>query len=242
MTPAWDCTDTRQALGVYVLGAIDPAERSHVDKHVTGCRECRDELAGLAGLPALLSRVSADEIGRISREDAESIPADAAPSEDFVESVLSLTAARRRRNRRWQAVAAAAAVVIAAAGGVAGFRLASSPAPAQPFSASPAPPASWQTAQTTSALSGITATVRYNKEPWGTAMDIQITGVPSGTTCQLWITDAQGVHLSAAAWTVASDAATAWYPGSSWVPVSQVQGFDVTADNNNRQLATFVPR
>ena len=126
----WDCTDTRQALGVYVLGAIDPAERSQVDRHITGCRECRDELAGLAGLPALLSRVSADEVGRISGEDAEPVPAGAAPPEDFVESVLSLTAARRRRNRRWQAVAAAAAVVIAAAGAVAGFRLSSSPAPA----------------------------------------------------------------------------------------------------------------
>ena len=73
MTPAWDCTDTRQALGVYVLGAIDPAERSQVDRHVTGCRECRDELAGLAGLPALLSRVSVDEVGRISGEDAEPV-------------------------------------------------------------------------------------------------------------------------------------------------------------------------
>ena len=238
MTPAWDCTDTRQALGVYVLGAIDPAERSHVDRHVTGCRECRDELAGLAGLPALLSRVSADEIGRISREDAEPVSADAAPPDDFVESLLSLTAARRRRNRRWQAVAAAAAVVIAAAGAVAGLRLASGPAPA-PASAS-TPPASWQTARTASALRGITATVRYNKEPWGTAMDIQVTGVPNGTTCQLWVTDAQGVHLAAAGWTVANGDTAAWYPGSSWVPVSQVQGFDVTA--GNRQLATFLPR
>jgi len=238
MTPAWDCTDTRQSLGVYVLGAIDPSERSQVDRHITGCRECRDELAGLAGLPALLSRISAEEVDRISGEDAEPDPAGAAPPEDFVESVLSLTAARRRRNRRWRVVAAAAAVVIAVAGAVAGFRLSSSPAPASQSAA--APPASWQTARTTSALSGITATVRYNKEPWGTAMDIQVTGVPLGTTCQLWVTDGQGVHLAAAAWTVASDAATAWYPGSSWVAASQVQGFDVTA--GNRQLATFVPR
>jgi len=238
MTPAWDCTDTRQALGVYVLGAIDPAERSQVDRHVTGCRECRDELAGLAGLPALLSRVSADEIGRISREDAESLPADAAPPDDFAASVLSLAAVRRRRNRRWQVAAAAAAVVIAAAGAVAGFRLASGPAPAGQSAS--APPASWQTARTTSALSGITATVRYNQEPWGTAMDIQITGVPNGTTCQLWVTDAQGVHLAVAGWTVADGDLTAWYAGSSWVPAAQVQGFDVTA--GNRQLATFVPR
>jgi len=48
MTQTWDCTDARPSLGVYVLGAIDPAERSLVDAHLTTCRDCRDELAGLA--------------------------------------------------------------------------------------------------------------------------------------------------------------------------------------------------
>jgi anti-sigma factor RsiW len=218
--------DTRQALGVYVLGAIDPAERSQVDRHVTGCQECRDELAGLAGLPALLSRVSADEVGRISLEDADAAPVGATPPGDLLESALSLTAARRRRQHRWQ---------VAAAGIVAGLRLASG----APASAS-APPASWPTARTTSALSGVTATLRYDREPWGTAMDIQVIGVPSGTTCQLWVTDAQGVHLAVSGWTVANGSATAWYAGSTWVTASQVQGFDVTA--GNQRLATFVPR
>jgi len=235
MTPAWDCMDTRQALGVYVLGAIDPAERSQVDRHVTGCQECRDELAGLAGLPALLSRVSADEVGRISLEDADAAPVGATPPGDLLESALSLTAARRRRQHRWQAAAAAAAAVVAAAGIVAGLRLASG----APASAS-APPASWPTARTTSALSGVTATLRYDREPWGTAMDIQVIGVPSGTTCQLWVTDAQGVHLAVSGWTAANGSATAWYAGSTWVTASQVQGFDVTA--GNQRLATFVPR
>jgi hypothetical protein len=27
MTQTWDCSDARLSLGVYVLGAIDPAER-----------------------------------------------------------------------------------------------------------------------------------------------------------------------------------------------------------------------
>ena len=71
MTSAWECADTRQALGIYVLGAIDPDERALVDAHVAGCRECREELAGLAGLPALLSRVDADEIGRLFLADAD---------------------------------------------------------------------------------------------------------------------------------------------------------------------------
>jgi len=34
MTQIWDCTDARLSLGVYVLGAIDPAERSLADAHL----------------------------------------------------------------------------------------------------------------------------------------------------------------------------------------------------------------
>jgi hypothetical protein len=71
-------------------------------------------------------------------------------------------------------------------------------------------------------------------------MDIQVIGVPSGTTCQLWVTDAQGVHLAVSGWTAANGHATAWYAGSTWVTASQVQGFDVTA--GNQRLATFAPR
>jgi hypothetical protein len=233
---AWECADTRQALGVYVLGGIDPAERSLVDAHVSGCRECRDELASLAGVPALLSRVGADEIGRISSDDAEPLPVDEAPREDFVDSLVSLTAARRRRSRRWQLLAAAAAVVIAAGGAAAGLQLASGSGSSQ-ASAEPAPPASWQTARTTSTLKGIDATIRYQKLSWGVAYDVQITGIPAGTTCQLWVTNSQGVHLLAAGWTVSRTDPDPWYPGSSWVPGGQVKGMDVTA--GNEQLATF---
>ena len=271
MTSAWECADTRQALGIYVLGAIDPDERALVDAHVAGCRECREELAGLAGLPALLSRVDADEIGRIFLADADpeadldlgrgtgpdadlGTGPDAgpgtepgagrgagplavldAPREDFVDSLVSLTEARRRRNRRWQVLGAAAAVVIAAGGAAAGFQLANgSPAGA---SAEPAPPASWQTAKTTSTQKGIDATIKYVRLSWGVAYDVQITGIPAGTTCQLWVTDGQGVHLLAAGWTVSSRDPDPWYPGSSWVPAGQVKGMDVTA--GNEQLATF---
>jgi Putative zinc-finger len=236
MTSAWECADTRQALGVYVLGAIDPAERSLVDAHVSGCAECRDELAGLAGLPALLARVGTDEVGRISSEDADPRPPEETPREDFVDSLVSLTAARRRRSRRWQVLAAAAALVIAAGGAAAGLRLASDSSAAQ-TSASPAPPANWKTATTTSALKGVNATIRYQRLAWGVAYDVQITGVPKGTTCQLWVTNSQGVHLLAAGWTVTNPGETDWFPGSSWVPGGQVQGMDVTA--GNQQLATF---
>ena len=41
MTQTWECAEARPALGVYVLGAIDPAERGLVDAHLVTCRDCR---------------------------------------------------------------------------------------------------------------------------------------------------------------------------------------------------------
>jgi predicted anti-sigma-YlaC factor YlaD len=48
----------RALLGVYVTGAIAPADRPVVLRHLASCERCRDELAGLAGLPGLLRRPS----------------------------------------------------------------------------------------------------------------------------------------------------------------------------------------
>jgi hypothetical protein len=64
-----DCSEARLSLGVYVLGAIDPAERALVDSHLATCRDCRDELAGLAGLPALLARVGTEEAIALSADE-----------------------------------------------------------------------------------------------------------------------------------------------------------------------------
>jgi anti-sigma factor RsiW len=61
MTGTWDCQEARVALGVYVLGAIDPAERALVDAHLSTCEACRAELAEFAGLPGLLALVPAGE-------------------------------------------------------------------------------------------------------------------------------------------------------------------------------------
>jgi predicted anti-sigma-YlaC factor YlaD len=69
-TKAGDCAQIRYALGVYVLGAIEPADRALVSSHLARCRDCRDELAGLARLPALLDRVPSAEAYRICRGQA----------------------------------------------------------------------------------------------------------------------------------------------------------------------------
>src|SRR5260370_41124406 len=105
MTQPGDCPEARLSLGVYVLGAIDPAERGLVDTHLLTCRDCRDELAGLAGLPALLARVNPDEISRIGASDTVYAAASDDPPEELLGTVLGLADARRRRNR-WRYLSA----------------------------------------------------------------------------------------------------------------------------------------
>jgi len=100
-----ECSPVRMDLGAYLLGAIDPADRAAVDLHLAGCARCRAELAGLAGLPALLQRVPVAEAALL---DEAAVPA-AAPADDL--TALLGRAARLRRRRRWQLAAAAAALL-----------------------------------------------------------------------------------------------------------------------------------
>ena len=51
------CAQIRPELGVYVLGAIAAADRAAVNRHLASCPRCREEVTGLAGLPALLRKV-----------------------------------------------------------------------------------------------------------------------------------------------------------------------------------------
>ena len=68
MTDDRQCAQARRELGVYLLGAIEPAQRALVERHLAGCQACRAELSELAGLPSLLRRVPADAVWRLLAE------------------------------------------------------------------------------------------------------------------------------------------------------------------------------
>ena len=119
MTELSGCGDVRLALGVYVVGAIDPAERSIVDAHLSHCVACREELAGLAGLPALLGHVPARDVERLA-DTGNLLHGLEEPPPELLSSLLGRVAARRRA-RKWRTITAtAAAAVIAVGGGLAG--------------------------------------------------------------------------------------------------------------------------
>jgi len=232
MTQTWDCTDARLSLGVYVLGAIDPAERSLVDAHLVTCRDCRDELAGLAGLPALLARVNPDEISRICADDAVRTVTDDRPPGELIGTVLDLAAARRRRTR-WRFVAAAAAVVAIAGGLFGGLSSLGTRTVVVSASAGSAP---WETVHTTSSITGASASVRYSHQSWGAAFEVLVKEIPVGTTCQLWVVHPDGTRTQVAAWTTASDEGNVWYPGSMASTAEPISSFQITA--NHKVLLT----
>jgi Putative zinc-finger len=238
MTQAWDCTEARPSLGVYVLGAIDPVERGLVDAHLATCRDCRDELAGLAGLPALLARVNPDEISRISADGAASRVTDDQPPEELLATVHGLAEARRRRNR-WRFMSAAAAVVVLAAGLFGGLKAATSTTTTQtvlvPFGSGHG---SWETASGTN-QAGMSATVAYSEQLWGNAIQVVVDRIPVGTTCQLWVVHPDGTRTLVASWTTAQDEGKVWYSGSMAKTAKPIGKFEITA--GNKLLLTVVP-
>jgi hypothetical protein len=209
-----ECREIRHLLGVYVVGAINPAERMLVDDHLTSCQSCRDELAGMAGLPAMLSRVPAADVERLSQSE------DVEPSAELLNSMLARVAVRRR-SRLWKgAVGIAAAVAVAAAGATAAVEL------AQPATQA----AHADVASASNPATGVAAVVDYTRTPWGgTAMRVQVRGIAPGTTCQFYVVGADGRGF-AGQWTVQNSYGDqAWYPAASASSPSSVHSFQLTA-------------
>lgn len=109
-----ECAGIGPLLGVYVTGAIPPADRAVVVRHLASCERCRDELAGLAALPGLLRRLPAPAAAQPPGGGAAAPGPEA--GEPLLGRVLSRIAARRRR-RRWALTAAAIVLAATAAAG-----------------------------------------------------------------------------------------------------------------------------
>ncbi len=216
MTGDGQCAVARVELGVYLLGAIEPAQRALVDRHLRACPRCRAELAGLAGLPALLRRVPASEVLQLEREDAAHL----APGPP-----LSAVAGRmfRIRRRRWCLTAAAA--FLAGIAAASGLQLLHPPA-----GPPPATVPTWAvTAQGANPVTRAWAAIRYTARPWGTELEVRVTGIPAGTRCQFWVTAPRGQDMAAGGWTIAAGHQAVWYPASAPIPAANVRSFAVTA-------------
>ncbi len=222
-----DCAHCRSELGVYVLGAIGPAERAWVDQHLADCVWCREELAALAGLPGLLRRVPPD----LALRALTDAPGDS-PSGPDVDRLIGRVSVIRRR-RRLTAAAAAMLIGLAAAAGLHALQ-------GRPASATAAVTQWTDTDTGANATTGARAAVRYAAERWGTELEVRVTGVPAGTRCQLRVIDAQGKGVAAGGWVIRTGSRYTWYPASVPWPPGSLHGFVISS--GGQALVTVAAR
>ena len=220
------CRRFRELLGVYVVGAIEPNERSLLDTHLNQCYGCREELAGLAVLPALLHRIPLSEAEQLIEPSPDAVdPDNPAPK---VLSRLLVEVRARQRSRRWRTVlAAAAAVIIAVSGSVA----VSSVLDNQSHDGMVA------VEQVFARNGPISGEVKYGKSRWGTEISVHVNGVPEWTNCEFYVQTADGHTEMVGGWLVGVHGSRLWYPSLARVPNTMVTGF--VLKSNGQVLLRF---
>lgn len=204
----------RLLLGAYILGGLDDTDLHAVQEHLPSCPTCRDELSTLAALPALLRRRSEPDLSRLS--DATAPPPRLLPT-----LLRQVTEQRRRDGRRWRLRLAVAAVTLVALGLGAGTLAARElRAPGAPVTAAAQREATFSPA----AGSATTGRLQLLAKPWGTAISIELSGLPRSGRFVLQATDAAGAHEQAAAWGATSNGVVRVVGATSWRPddVTQV--------------------
>ncbi len=176
------CPET--AVGAYILGTLDPAERAAVAAHLESCERCRSVRDEFAGLPGMLSR--------LTPEEAAGGPA--RPDEPAYRRLMAAAAERRARRRRRRRLLAAAVVLLLLGGLGAGWVL-------WPQEQGPA---------TVSATSGpVEAVVSIRAADNGSRLSLELRGVRSGERCRLVAVGRDGHREVAGSWVVTySGAAT----------------------------------
>lgn len=220
----------------YVLGALSYEDRRTFEAHLTGCPSCRDAVAQLSGMPALLSR--------LDHESALTIGADAetatAPPRELLPSLLGTVRRRRRRMRlvSWSAAAAAAAAL--AIGGLVGVQgqspLSVAPQPGTSVSAQADSEVLPMTQVGTTALA---STVSVRGQSWGTYIDLNCVclapvNAPHDTLAMV-VVGRDGSRTRLATW-VAEPGHTATPAGSISTPVDHIAAVQVVSADSGQVL------
>jgi anti-sigma factor RsiW len=213
------CEDATMSLGVYLVGALDAAERAEVEAHLGDCPDCQAELAELAGLPSMLERLTIDDF------PLEPLQAPA----DLFDRVAARARAeqeegKRRevgRYRRLTAVAAAAVVIAGAGIGSAIVFHGHHDGGATVFSHTQA---------------GVTMRVTLASQATGTGLHVTVSGLPRNEHCSLIAIAKDGTRDIAGRWD-ATYSGWAQETGSTRIPQSELSHL-VLIGTNGENLDT----
>ncbi|MFD7656546.1 anti-sigma factor family protein [Actinosynnema sp. NPDC059797] len=202
------CTHT-VALGAYLLGSLDPAERAGFERHVPGCATCRREMVRLAPLPGLLGQVRLEDL-ELPFDDPEPEPAlwplPAGPE----------PAAARRWPRPAVLVGAAALVLVLLGAVLLVPRL---------LEDDPAG-VTWQA---TNSSSGAAADIELVTKSWGTELWMTLRDLPEDARCALVVHDRAG-RTEIGGWWGTDHPEDERIPGSTSFRVDEIERLDVVVD------------
>jgi anti-sigma factor RsiW len=215
----------------YVLGSLSASDRREFEAHMAACAHCREAVAELSGVPALLSQLDRVEVAAIG----EARPEEAAlPSPNLLPSLLATVRGRRRRTRvaTWAASAAAAAVLaVGVFSGVHGVQDHASTA-AQQVTASAEPMAQVGT-------NLLTSTVSVSGQHWGTFINLKCVCLAPiyahHDTLAMVVVGRDGTQTRLATWT-AEPGHTATPAGSISTPVDQIAAVQVVSVDSGQVL------
>ncbi|OBG22334.1 anti-sigma factor [Mycobacterium sp. 852002-51057_SCH5723018] len=214
----------------YVLGSLSASDRREFESHMATCPQCREAVADLSGVPALLSQLDRAEVAAMD-ESGRNPSATPEMSPELLPSLLATVRWRRRRTRvaTWVASSAAAAVLgIGVLVGVQGF----TSTPPQQATASSQP-----MAQVGTTL--LASTVQLNSQHWGTFINLKcVCLAPLNAhhdTLAMVVVGRDGSQTRLATW-VAEPGHTATPAGSISTPVDQIAAVQVVSADNGQVL------
>ncbi|BCZ20802.1 anti-sigma-L factor RslA [Mycobacterium senriense] len=210
----------------YVLGSLPASQRREFETHMAHCPACREAVADLSGVPALLSQLDRHEVAAID----QSGPAPEM-SPELLPSLLATVRWRRRRTRIVTWVASTAAAAVLAIGVFVGLQGWSS-TPSQQVTASSEP-----MAQVSTSL--LTSTVAVSSQHWGTSIDLRCVCLAPLTahhdTLAMVVVGRDGSQTRLATW-VAVPGHTATPAGAISTPVDQIAAVQVVAADSGQVL------
>ncbi len=217
----------------YVLGSLSAADRREFEAHLASCPQCREAVAELSGVPALLSRLDSAEVAAINESGTAPGTGSATPemSPELLPSLLATVRFRRRRSRLTTWVASSAAAVVLGLGVFFGVQSYSS-APAQQVTASAEPMAQVGT-------NLLTSTVSVTNQHWGTFINLRcVCLAPPNAhhdTLAMVVVGRDGSKTRLATW-VAEPGHTATPAGSISMPMDQIAAVQVVAADSGQVL------
>ena len=178
------CRDWRISLGAYALGHLDESEKAGLRAHLEGCPKCQAELETLSGVAKLLPH--ADPV----RFESAPEPSAELGRKIFASVEAERRAERKRRRRRRRLSFGFGGVAVATA--VALLLLVILPAGVDHGGGEPR-----QRVEFASLPPGVEIGAMLEPHAFGTEIHVYVTGVRSGTLCQVFLKGEDGTQYPA---------------------------------------------